>query len=56
MAMGYAEGYRGTPCQEDSRDFEDAEAMARRDRVGLWAQASYESPAAFRRRLQLAEE
>jgi micrococcal nuclease len=49
VAMGYAEGYRASPCQVSCRELEDAEAKARRDRVGMWAQgAGYESPAAFR--------
>ena len=57
VAMGYAEVYRGAPCQAYCRELEQAEAKARYDRVGIWAQgASYESPAAFRRRLQLQGE
>jgi endonuclease YncB( thermonuclease family) len=54
VAMGYAEVYRGAPCQVYCRELEDAEAKARRDRVGMWAQgASYECPAVFRRRVRL---
>lgn len=55
-AMGDAEVYRGAPCQAYCREFEEAEAKARRDRVGMWAQRIYESPAAFRRRVRLAGE
>jgi endonuclease YncB( thermonuclease family) len=55
VAMGYAEVYRGAPCQAYCRELEQAEAKARRDRVGMWAQgATHESPAAFRRRMRLA--
>jgi endonuclease YncB( thermonuclease family) len=55
VAMGYAEVYRGTRCQAYCQELEQAEAKARQDRVGMWAQgASYESPAAFRRRMRLA--
>ncbi len=51
VAMGYAEVYRGAPCHVYCRELEDAEAKARRDRVGMWAQgAGYESPRAFRQR------
>ncbi len=51
VAMGYAEVYRGAPCQVYCQELEDAEAKARRDRVGMWAQgARYESPRAFRQR------
>jgi endonuclease YncB( thermonuclease family) len=56
VAMGYAEVYRGARCQVYCRELDDAAAKARRDGVGMWAQASYESPAAFRRRLRLAGE
>jgi micrococcal nuclease len=57
VAMGYAEVYRGARCQVDCPELDDAEAKARRDGVGIWKQgASYESPAAFRRRLRLAGE
>ncbi len=49
VAMGYAEVYRGAPCQLYCRELEGAEAKARRDRVGMWVQREkYESPAAFR--------
>jgi len=55
VAMGYAEVYRGAPCQVDCRELEQAEAKARRDHVGMWAQgAAYGSPAAFRRRMRLS--
>ncbi len=54
VAMGYAEVCRGAPCQVHCQELEDAEAKARRDRVGIWAQGpAYESPAAFRRRMRL---
>jgi endonuclease YncB( thermonuclease family) len=33
VAMGYAEVYRGAPCQVYCQELEDAEAKARRDRV-----------------------
>mgnify|MGYP001305431145 CR=1 FL=1 len=55
VAMGYAEVYRGVPCQVSCRELEQAEAKARRDRVGMWTQgATYESPATFRRRVRLS--
>jgi len=54
MAMGYAEVYRGAQCQAYCRELEDAEAKAKRDRVGMWAQgAKYESARAFRQRLKI---
>ncbi len=53
VAMGYAEVYRGAPCKVYCRELEDAEAKARQYRVGMWAQGSYESPAAFRQRLKI---
>ncbi len=54
VAMGYAEVYRGAPCQVYCQELEDAEAKTRRDRVGMWAQgASYESLRAFRQRLRI---
>ena len=57
VAMGYAEVYRGAPCQVYCRELEQAEVRARRDRVGMWGQGEkYESPAAFRRRMRLAGE
>ena len=57
VAMGYAEVYRGVPCHVYCRELEQAEAKARRDRVGMWAQGDrYESPAAFRRRMGLLEQ
>jgi endonuclease YncB( thermonuclease family) len=55
VAMGYAEVYRGAPCQVYCRELDNAEAKARRDRVGIWAQgATYESPVAFRKRMRLS--
>ncbi len=54
VTMGYAEVYRGAPCQVYCQKLEDAEAKARRDRVGMWAQGpNYESPRAFRQRLKI---
>jgi endonuclease YncB( thermonuclease family) len=53
VEMGYAEMYRGVPCQVYCRDLERAEAKARQDRVGMWPQGgSYESPAALRKRMR----
>jgi endonuclease YncB( thermonuclease family) len=55
VAMGYAEVYRGAPCPAYCRELEQAEAQARRDRVGMWAQGlRYESPRDFRRRMRLS--
>ncbi len=55
VAMCYAEVYRGASCQVYCRELAAAEANARRDRVGMWAQgASYESPRDFRRRMRLS--
>ncbi len=49
VAMGYAEVYRGAPCQVSCRELDDVEAMARRDRVRMWAPGEkYESPSACR--------
>ena len=57
VAMGYAEVYRGSPCQAYCEDLYRAEVKAKRDRVGMWVLgAKYESPAAFRRRLRVAGE
>ncbi len=57
VAMGFAEVYRGAPCQVYCQELEDAEAKARRDRVGMWTQGErYESPAAFRRRTRARED
>ncbi|MGD0264742.1 MAG: thermonuclease family protein [Candidatus Methylomirabilota bacterium] len=54
VAMGYAEVYRGAPCQVYCRELEQAEAKAKTDKVGMWAQgAGYETPAAFRKRMQI---
>jgi endonuclease YncB( thermonuclease family) len=54
VAMGYAEVYRGAACQVYCRELEDAEAKARRDRVGMWAQeGKYESPRVFRQRQRI---
>jgi endonuclease YncB( thermonuclease family) len=55
VAMGYAEVYRGAPCHVYCRELEEAEAKAKRDRVGMWAQGQkYESPYGFRRRVGLS--
>ena len=57
VAMGYAEVYRGAPCQAYCRELEQAETKARHNRVGMWAQREkYESPRDFRRRLRLSGE
>lgn len=54
VAVGYAEVYRGDPGQVYCRELEQAEAKAKRDRVGMWAQgAKYKSPAAFRKRMRI---
>ena len=54
VAMGYAEVSRGVPCQVYCRELEQAEAKARQDRVGMWAQgANYERPASFPKRVRL---
>jgi len=54
VAMGYAEVYRGAACQGYCRELEEAEAKARRDRSGMWAQGNkYESPAEFRKRMRI---
>jgi hypothetical protein len=56
-ADGYAEVYRGDRCQAHCKELEQAEAKAKRDRVGMWAQGdSYENPAAFRWRWRLSDE
>ena len=57
VAMGDAEVYRGAHCQVYCRELDDAEAKARRDRVGMWGQGDkYESPRDFRRRMRIGEE
>jgi len=54
VAMGYAEVYRGAPCQAHCRELEKAESKAREDRVGMWVQGDkYESPAVFRKRMRI---
>ncbi len=54
VAMGYAEVYRGAPCQVYCQELEEAEAKAKRDRVGKWVQGpNYESPRTFRQRLRI---
>ena len=57
VAVGYAQVYRGAPCQVYCQALEEAEAKAKRDRVGMWAQGEkYESSAAFRTQMMLAGE
>ncbi len=57
VTMGYAEVYRGAPCQVYCRDLKLAERKARRDRIGMWAQGGkHEEPAPLRRRLRLQGE
>ena len=52
VAMGYAEVPQDMACEAYCRELRLAEKRARRDRMGMWEQGtSYESPAAFRRRL-----
>ena len=54
VQQGLAEVNRGA-CQAYCRDLRVAELRAKRDRVGMWAQREkYESPAAFRKRMQIA--
>lgn len=54
VAMGYAEVYRGAPCQVYCRELEHAEAKARHDPVTMWVQGEkHESPAAFRKRMRI---
>ncbi len=48
--------YRGAHCQVYCWELEEAEAKARRDRVGMWVQGDrYESPRGFRRRMNIRE-
>jgi endonuclease YncB( thermonuclease family) len=52
--MSYAEVYRGARCRVYCRKLEQAEAKARRDRAGIWAQGDkYESPRDFRRWMRI---
>ncbi len=44
VAMGYAEVYRAAPCQVSCRELEDAEAKARRDRMGICARDQVREP------------
>ena len=54
LAMSYAEVQREASCAAYCWDLRLAEVRARRDRMGMWEQgASYESPAAFRRRVRI---
>ncbi len=54
VQQGLAEVYRGAPCKAYCRNLRAAELRAKQDRVGMWAQGTgYESPAAFRRRLNI---
>jgi endonuclease YncB( thermonuclease family) len=57
VAMGYAEVFRGVPCLVYREDLYAAEAKARQDRVGMWAQGpTHESPTDFRRRMRVSGE
>ncbi len=53
VQQGLAEVYRGAPCKAYCRNLRAAELRAKQDRVGIWAQTSYESPRAFRQRLKI---
>ena len=54
VAMGYAEVYRGAPCQVYCRELEQAESKTKQDRVGMWVLGNaHESPAAFRKRMRV---
>ncbi len=53
VQQGLAEVYRGAPCKAYCRNLRAAELRAKQDRVGMWAQTSYESPRAFRQRLKI---
>jgi micrococcal nuclease len=53
VARGYAEVYRGARCQAYCLELEQAEAKARRQRLGIWSQEYYESPQAFRHRMHI---
>ncbi len=51
VAKGYAEIYRGARCEAYCRELEEAEAAARRERLGMWAKGTaYESPGTYRHR------
>jgi endonuclease YncB( thermonuclease family) len=51
VRIGLAEVYRGGRCHVYCRELTEAEAAARQQRVGVWALERYESPAAYRRRM-----
>ncbi len=56
VQQGLAEVYRGAPCKAYCRNLRAAELRAKQDRVGMWARGErYESPADFRRRIQILE-
>jgi endonuclease YncB( thermonuclease family) len=57
VRAGYAEVYRGAPCQVYCGELQQAEWEAQRERLGIWADRStYESPRAFRARHRVAGE
>jgi len=53
VRAGLAEIYRGARCQAYCQELEEAERVARQDRLGMWTQDRYESPAAYRKRRRL---
>jgi len=53
VRAGLAEVYRGSRCQAYCRELSEAEIHAQRNRLGIWAQRQYESPAAYRKRLRV---
>jgi len=53
VRTGLAEIYRGARCQAYCLELEEAGRAARQDRLGMWAQDRYESPAAYRKRQRL---
>jgi micrococcal nuclease len=52
VRAGLAEVYRGVRCHVYCRELAEAEVMAQRQRLGMWALERYESPAAYRKRLR----
>ncbi len=57
VQQGLAEVYRGAPCKAYCRNLRAAELRAKQDHLGMWAQGTtYESPAAFRKRLNIRGE
>ena len=49
VEQGYAEVYRGKSKRLDRQPYEEAEAKAKTNKLGIWSQGNYQSPAAFRR-------